>query len=110
MYKYMYIFIISIIFSNNSLSSDQKKIDKRLNLIPLVGQIKNEKYIKAGLLASFQTYSFYKFSDHNKKDQIAKRNTYAWWILGLYFYGIIDAYVDSSLRSFPKQQKNEVNK
>ena len=110
MSKYICLLVISIIFSNNSFSSEQKKIDWKINLIPLVGQINNEKYIKAGLLASCQAYSFYKFSNFNKNDQIAKRNTYAWWMLGLYFYGVIDAYVDNNLKSFPKQKKDEVNK
>ena len=73
MNKYIYLFIISIIFSNDSFNSEQKKIDWKINLIPLVGQINNEKYIKAGLLASCQAYSFYKFSDYSKNDQISKR-------------------------------------
>jgi len=111
MYKYICILIISIIFSNNSEETEQKKFDWKLNLIPFAGQIKNEKYIKGGMLASLQGYSFYKFSDYNESNQIAKRNTYAWWILGLYFYGLIDSYVDYSLKNFPKNhKKNEVNK
>ena len=74
-------------------------------------EINNGKYIKGLLLTSLQGYSIYKFSDYNKNNQISKRNTYAWWILGLYFYGVIDAYVDSSLKNFPNnEKKDEVNK
>ena len=112
MYKYVCILVISIIFSNNSIQNEEQKnkFDWKLNLIPFVGQIKNDQYIKGGILASLQAYSFYKFSNYNESNQIAKRNTYAWWMLGLYFYGIIDAYVDHSLKSFPKNYKNEVSK
>ena len=83
------------------------KFDWKINLIPIVGQIKNEKYIKAGLLSGAQFYASNKFLIHNDKDQIAKRNTYAWWIISLYFYGVIDAYVDYSLKNFPTENKKE---
>ena len=46
-------------------------------------------------------------NQNNNTDQIAKRNTYAWWIISLYFYGIIDAYVDYSLKNFPHENKKE---
>ena len=35
------------------------------------------------------------------------RNTYAWWLQGLYFYGVVDAYVDYSLNNFPKTDQNK---
>ena len=40
-------------------------------------------------------------------DKISKRNTYAWWFLGLYFYGIIDFYVDYNLKNFPNELDNK---
>ena len=43
---------------------------------------------------------------YNNNEQIAKRNTYALWSLGLYFYGIIDAYVDYNLKNFPKENND----
>ena len=109
MYKLIYIITFSILFANSE-NIKHEKFDWKLNLIPFVGQIKNNQYIKGGMLASLQGYSFYKFSNYNESNQIAKRNTYVWWMLGLYFYGVIDAYVDYSLKSFPKNYKNEVSK
>ena len=111
MSKYVYIFLVSFIFSNTYLDIESKKNKSKVNVVPILGQINNGKYIKGLLLTSLQGYSIYKFSDYNKNNQISKRNTYAWWILGLYFYGVIDAYVDSSLKNFPNnEKKDEVNK
>ncbi|MFA4838471.1 MAG: DUF5683 domain-containing protein [Candidatus Neomarinimicrobiota bacterium] len=31
-----------------------------------------------------------------------KRNKYAWWCAGVYFFSILDAYVDAHLSGFPK--------
>ena len=109
MYKYVYILVISIIFSNNSIQNEEQKnkFDWKLNLFPFVGQIKNDQYIKGGIVASLHVYSFYKFSNYNESNQIAKRNTYAWWIISLYLYGVIDAYVDYSLKNFPTENKKE---
>ncbi len=108
MNKWIYFIMFSVLVAD-STTTIHKKFDWKLNLIPCVGQIKNEKYVKAGILASLQSYSIYKLSDYSKKEQIGKRNTYAWWSLGLYFYGIIDSYVDYHLRQFPstKKQKKE---
>ena len=65
-----------------------------------------KKYLKASILAGMQSYAIYKFIGYNNNEQIAKRNTYAWWSLGLYFYGIIDAYVDYNLKNFPKENND----
>ena len=107
MNKYIYIFIISIIFTNDNINDKEKDFNWKLNVIPIVGQINNQKYLKGILLGSMQAYSGYKLSNYNNSNQIGKRNTYAWWILGLYFYGIIDAYVDSNLKNFPKNNKKD---
>jgi len=85
-----------------------KDIDNKINFIPIVGQIENKKYIKAVLLGSAMSYSTYKYVDYSNNNKISKRNTYAWWILGLYFYGIIDTYVDGHFKNFPKK-KDEIN-
>tara|TARA_B100000686_G_C16339744_1_gene737288 strand:- start:101 stop:433 length:333 start_codon:yes stop_codon:yes gene_type:complete len=109
MCKLIYIITFSILFANSE-NIKHEKFDWKLNLIPFVGQIKNKKYIKTVALATLQSYSLYNFYDYNKKKQIGKRNTYAWWVFGLYFYGIIDAYVDYSLKNFPKVNKQEGDK
>ena len=103
MNKYIILLLLYLIFP----SENNTKFDWKTNFIPILGQIKNEKYIKAGILAGSQIYAVNKFSFHNNKDQIAKRNTYAWWIVSLYLYGIIDAYVDYNLKNFPNENKKE---
>ena len=103
MNKYIILILLSFILS----SKNDSKFNWKTNLIPIVGQIKNEKYIKAGLLAGSQFYAADKFLFYNDKNQIAKRNTYAWWIISLYLYGIIDAYVDYNLKYFPRENKKE---
>ena len=103
MNKYIILLLLYFILP----SENSTKFDWKTNFIPILGQIKNEKYIKAGILAGSQIYAVNKFSFHNNKDQIAKRNTYAWWVVSLYLYGIIDAYVDYNLKNFPNENKKE---
>ena len=100
-----YIILLQLCFI--CASESKNTFDWKTNLIPIVGQIKNKKYIKAGVLASSQFYATNFFLFHNSKNQIAKRNTYAWWIISLYLYGIIDAYVDYNLKNFPSENKKE---
>ena len=93
-------FSITLIFANNKDNNEEKwKVD----FIPIKGQIKNKKYVKAGILALTQSYSVYKYLEYKKDGNIAKRNTYAWWVLGIYFYGIIDSYVDHNFKNFPTE-------
>jgi len=107
MNKYIFIFIFSVVFANETVDKNQEDSNWKTNFIPIVGQFKNQKYFKGIILGSLQTYSAYNLSHYNKSKQIGKRNTYAWWVLGLYFYGIIDAYVDTNLKNFPKNNNED---
>ena len=102
---FIFIFLLTFILPNELKGQDKEKW--KVSLIPTMGQIKNKKYLKAGVLALAQSYSVYKSLEYNKDDKIAKRNTYAWWFLGLYFYGIIDSYVDYNLENFPNESDNK---
>ena len=102
---FIIIFSFSFLFCDDQKVSENKK-KRKINVIPILGQIQNEEYLKASVLAGMQSYAIYKFIDYNNNEQIAKRNTYAWWSLGLYFYGIIDAYVDYNLKNFPKENND----
>jgi len=97
--------LVFFLLVNSLISNDT---ENKINFIPIVGQIENKKYFKAILLGSAMSYSTYKYVDYSKNNKISKRNTYAWWILGLYFYGIIDTYVDGHFKNFPKK-KDEIN-
>tara|TARA_Y100001960_G_C14338940_1_gene663817 strand:- start:161 stop:493 length:333 start_codon:yes stop_codon:yes gene_type:complete len=102
---FIFIFLLTFIFPDELKSQDKEKW--KVSLIPTMGQIKNKKYLKAGILAITQSYSVYKCLEYDSNDKISKRNTYAWWFLGLYFYGIIDSYVDYNLKNFPNELDNK---
>ena len=84
----------------------------KIAFIPSAGQIYNKDYHKAIGFWLLESYSIYKFNDYHKqgnsrtKDKIGNRNTYAWWILGLYVMSILDAYVDAQLSTFPVKTNN----
>ena len=48
-----------------------------------------------------ELYAIYRFNDWNKENRLRKRDTYGWWIVGLYVMSIVDAYVDAHLSTFP---------
>jgi len=102
---FIVIFSLAFIFPNNS--KEEKEEKWKISPIPTMGQIKNKKYIKAAVLGLGQSYVVYKCLEYNSDDKIAKRNTYAWWSIGLYFYGLIDSYVDYSLKNFPNDSDNK---
>ena len=74
-------------------------------MIPGVGQIYNEDYNKAIGFWLLESYSIYKFNAYSKQGDkgLGKRNTYAWWIVGLFFWNILDAYVDAQISTFPSK-------
>ncbi len=73
----------------------------KLSLIPGGGQIYNGKWGKAAALILAQYVAVSNFNDLRKQGNIEKRNKYGWWIMGLYVFGILDAYVDAQLSTFP---------
>ena len=98
-------FLFSILIGQksplDSLNVKNPSLAWRLSLFPGMGQIYNEKYIKSALFISLGTYAFLKRKDFSKIGEIGKRNTYTWWLFGLYILGILDAYVDAHLSTFP---------
>ena len=36
-----------------------------------------------------------------KENRIGLRNTYVWWVIGLFVWNMLDAYVDAQLSTFP---------
>ena len=53
-------------------------------------------------LDNSKIYSDYDSGDYplQKHRYLEKRNKYAWWIIFLYFYGMVDAMVDAHLSPF----------
>ena len=80
----------------------------KIAFIPGAGQIYNEDYHKAVGFWLLESYSIYKFNDYHKQgNQLGKRNTYAWWMVGLYMMSILDAYIDAHLSTFPASTNKE---
>ena len=73
----------------------------KLSLIPGVGQLYNEKYVKSVAFILAGSYAYLKRSEFASSGQIGKRNTYSWWLFGIYVWGMLDAYVDAQLSTFP---------
>ena len=84
------------------------------SMIPGGGQIYNGKLIKGATVMGLEAlaikswlenskiYSDYDTGDYllRKSRYLSKRNKYAWWVIFLYFYGMIDAIVDAHLSPF----------
>ncbi len=83
------------------------KLAWKLSAVPGLGQVYNEKYVKAAILGGSQYYAVSQFIKYRDEERIGRRNTYAWWILGLWVYGMLDAYVDAQLSSFPVKTESD---
>ena len=107
-----------------SLSAQINEIDSTLiknprqaflfSLVPGGGQFYNQKYIKGSLVMGLETLALYSWLENSKiyknydseeyslrkNRYLEKRNKYAWWVIFLYFYSMIDAMVDAHLSPF----------
>jgi len=84
------------------------------SLIPGLGQVYNEKWLKSFVIISSEimfyqlwqkNLKYYKTYDTNnyplkKHRYLEKRNKYAWWIGLVYIYSMIDSVVDAHLFEF----------
>ena len=109
------LFLLTSLFGD-SLDVDSTKIRNpkiawKLSFIPGLGQVYNGKFLKSSCFILGQTYAYYKRKQYIESGEVGKRNTYGWWIFGLYVWGILDAYVDAQLSTFPlESSSNTVNK
>ena len=73
----------------------------KLGFVPGLGQFYNGKYFKAIGFLGAECYAVNRFIHLKKEGRIGLRNTYAWWIFGLFVWNILDSYVDAHLSTFP---------
>ena len=110
MYKlFLIIFFVSISFSYELVDSTKVKNPQlawKYALIPGLGQIYNDQYIKSVLFVSAKGYSMHKINEYSDSGRIGNRNTYVWWLFGIYILSIIDAYVEAHLSTFPNKNEN----
>ena len=122
--KNSYIILFVFLFCNFSYCSnlDTLDIDKNpdvalfLSLLPLLnvaepnevltipslGQLYNEKPLKAFILSAMKSYWLMDYDKSKKDSDIKDRNRSLWWLFGLIMYGAIDAYTDANLDKFNK--------
>ena len=122
--KSSYIILFVFLFCNFSYCSnlDTLDIDKNpdvalfLSLLPLLnvaepnevltipslGQLYNEKPLKAFILSAMKSYWLMDYDKSKKDSDIKDRNRSLWWLFGLIMYGAIDAYTDANLDKFNK--------
>lgn len=84
-------------------------------LIPGGGQIYNRTWLRAGLVIGGEIFYARQFKinrdGYNNAIEgtpeqgrfLEKRNKYAWWIAFVYIMGMMDAYVEAHLSSFPTE-------
>ena len=106
--KYWIVILIafSICTSQESTYIDSTKIRNpglawKLGVIPGMGQLYNGKYIKAIGFMSAEYFAVSRFIELKTENRIGLRNTYGWWVFGLFVWNMLDAYVDAQLSTFP---------
>ena len=116
-YWILILFIFSIGISQEEGYIDSSKVRNpklawKLGLIPGLGQLYNGKYLKAIGFSAGGYIAVSRFNQYRKNNSIELRNTYSWWIIGLYALSMLDAYVDAQLSTFPVKRlefNNEVD-
>lgn len=105
-YWIIILFACSICLSQNEGYIDSSKVRNpslawKLGFVSGLGQLYNGKYLKAIGFIGAQYYAVTRFMDLKEEGRIGLRNTYGWWVFGLFTLNILDSYVDAHLSSFP---------
>ena len=119
MYKMKQVCIVFMLFSTGILFADTVDTLEindnnawQISLLPIaynipsMGQFYNDKPLKALSLAAMKTYWYNEYNKSEKENDISDRNRAFWWFSFLYFYSIIDAYIDSQMETFPEENEN----
>ena len=120
----IYKFLLLSFFLNVILTAQVAKTDSTLiknpktafylSAVPGGGQLYNGKLLKGSLVLALESFAIYSwlenariYRDYDTIDKplpknryLEKRNKYAWWVIFIYFYSMIDAMVDSHLSPF----------
>ena len=83
---------------------------KEVLTIPSLGQLYNEKPMKAFILSALKTYWLIDYEKSQKENNISDRNRSLWWLFGLVMYGAIDSYTDSHLDKFSNKKIKSTKK
>ena len=109
-YSFLFVFLASFLFSSDNNISEKELLKYKdpdlawkLSIIPGLGQVYNEKYLKGSLIFLSELSLVNNISIYST--DIAMRNSLIWLSIGLYVYNIIDAYIDAELNTFDKIDK-----
>ena len=116
-FSIIFLLTLSIVISQDEGYIDSTMIRNpktawKLGFIPGLGQLYNGKYLKAIGFVAGEYIALSRFNKFKNAGSIGLRNTYAWWIFGLYIWNMLDAYVDAQLSTFPVKRlesKDEVD-
>ena len=105
-YWFVILFAFSICTSQGEGYIDSTKVRNpglawKLGVIPGMGQLYNRKYVKAIGFMGAEYFALSRFIELRKENRIGLRNTYGWWVFGLFVWNMLDAYVDAHLSTFP---------
>ena len=110
----MNVFITAQVTKTDSTLIKNPKTAFYLSAIPGAGQLYNGKLLKGSLVLALEAAAMYSwfenaeiYRDYDSVDKplpknryLEKRNKYAWWVIFIYFYSMIDAMVDAHLSPF----------
>ena len=111
---FLNVFIIAQVTKTDSTLIKNPKTAFYLSAIPGAGQLYNGKLLKGSLVLALEAAAMYSwfenaeiYRDYDSLDKplpknryLEKRNKYAWWVIFIYFYSMIDAMVDAHLSPF----------
>ena len=112
-------FFLNVILTAQTTKTDSTLIKNPktafyLSVVPGGGQLYNGKVLKGSLVLALESFAMYSwlenaeiYRDYDfidkplpKNRYLEKRNKYAWWVISIYFYSMIDAMVDAHLSPF----------
>ena len=120
----IYKYLLLSLFLNAALIAQVTKTDSTLiknpktafylSAVPGGGQLYNGKLLKGSLVLALEAFAIYSWLENakiyrdydsfdntlSKNRYLEKRNKYAWWVIFIYFYSMIDAMVDAHLSPF----------
>ena len=119
-YKCLFLFFfLNVILTAQVTRTDSTliknpKIAFYLSAVPGGGQLYNGKILKGSLVFALESFVMYSWLENakiyrdydsinkplSKNRYLEKRNKYAWWVIFIYFYSMIDAMVDAHLSPF----------
>ena len=111
---FLNVFITAQVTKTDSTLIKNPKTAFYLSAIPGAGQLYNGKLLKGSLVLALEAAAMYSWFENaeiyrdydsinkplSKNRYLEKRNKYAWWVIFIYFYSMIDAMVDAHLSPF----------